>query len=63
MHQKNWQKSSFSSSSDNCVEVRTVDGLIEVRESDASELILHTAAATFAELLRAIKSGELDHHA
>ncbi|MFD9064222.1 DUF397 domain-containing protein [Kitasatospora purpeofusca] len=63
MHQNNWQKSSFSSSSDNCVEVRTVDGLIEVRESDDGELILHTAAATFAELLHAIKAGELDHHA
>ncbi|MDY0810391.1 DUF397 domain-containing protein [Kitasatospora purpeofusca] len=63
MHQSNWQKSSFSSSSDNCVEVRTMDGLVGLRESDDGELILHTATSTFAGLLRTIKAGELDHYA
>ncbi|MFD8696926.1 DUF397 domain-containing protein [Kitasatospora purpeofusca] len=63
MTDKDWQKSSFSSSSELCVEVRTMDGLVELRESDDGELTLHTAAATFAELLQAIKAGELDHHA
>ncbi|MFC5667742.1 DUF397 domain-containing protein [Kitasatospora misakiensis] len=63
MPDQDWQKSSFSCSSDACVEVRTVDGLIEVRESDDSDIILHTTAATFADLLHTIKAGELDHHA
>ncbi|MEK2495577.1 DUF397 domain-containing protein [Kitasatospora purpeofusca] len=63
MYQSNWQKSSFSSSSENCVEVRTVSGLVELRESDDGELILHTATTTFADLVDAIKAGELDHHA
>ncbi|KOV10389.1 hypothetical protein ADK60_37880 [Streptomyces sp. XY431] len=62
MNQSNWQKSSFSSSGELCVEVRTMDGLVELRESDDGELILHTTGATFAELLHAIKAGELDHH-
>ncbi|MFJ4668091.1 DUF397 domain-containing protein [Kitasatospora purpeofusca] len=59
----NWQKSSFSGSGNDCVEVRSMNGLVELRESDEAELILHTAAAAFAGLLRAIKAGELDHHA
>ncbi|MFJ4795336.1 DUF397 domain-containing protein [Kitasatospora purpeofusca] len=63
MTDKDWQKSSFSSSSDNCVEVRTAGGLVDLRESDEGELILHTATATFADLLDAIKAGELDQHA
>ncbi|MGW2542656.1 DUF397 domain-containing protein [Kitasatospora sp. NPDC001574] len=58
-----WQKSSYSGSSNACVEVRTVGGLIEVRESDDGDVILRTTAATFADLLRTIKAGELDHHA
>ncbi|WP_078879930.1 DUF397 domain-containing protein [Kitasatospora purpeofusca] len=58
-----WQKSSRSGSHDDCVEVRTSDALIELRESDDGETILRTTPAAAAALLRAIKSGELDHHA
>ncbi|MFH8386452.1 DUF397 domain-containing protein [Kitasatospora sp. NPDC018058] len=63
MSQNQWQKSSFSSSGDNCVEVRTSDGVIELRESDEGHLILRTAPTTFAALLQGIKAGEFDHHA
>ncbi|MDY0810369.1 DUF397 domain-containing protein [Kitasatospora purpeofusca] len=35
-----WQKSSYSAANDNCVEVRAVGGLVELRESDDSGLIL-----------------------
>ncbi|WP_328955195.1 DUF397 domain-containing protein [Kitasatospora purpeofusca] len=63
MNQSNWQKSSYSSSGELCVEVRTMNGLVELRESDDGGLILHTTGATFADLLHAIKAGELDHHA
>ncbi|MFD5917652.1 DUF397 domain-containing protein [Kitasatospora sp. NPDC058201] len=63
MASQTWQKSSYSAANDNCVEVRAVGGLVELRESDDGELILRTTAATFADLLRTIKAGELDHHA
>ncbi|MEV7185582.1 DUF397 domain-containing protein [Kitasatospora sp. NPDC093102] len=58
-----WQKSSFSSSSDECVEVRIVSGLVELRESDDGEVIVRTTPAKFARFLRAAKASEFDHHA
>ncbi|MFD4911545.1 DUF397 domain-containing protein [Kitasatospora purpeofusca] len=62
MASQTWQKASYSAANDNCVEVRAVGGLVELRESDDGELILHTTAAAFTELLHAIKAGELDRH-
>ncbi|MFF3001342.1 DUF397 domain-containing protein [Kitasatospora sp. NPDC057940] len=56
-----WQKSSYSASSDNCVEVRAADGLIELRESDEGEVIVRTAAHKFAAFLQGAKAGEFDH--
>ncbi|MFF2078161.1 DUF397 domain-containing protein [Kitasatospora sp. NPDC058162] len=63
MSNPQWQKSSFSSSGDNCVEVRRITNLIELRESDEGHLILRTNPATFAALLHGLKTGEFDHHA
>ncbi|MFJ2776288.1 DUF397 domain-containing protein [Kitasatospora sp. NPDC087315] len=63
MFPNEWQKSSFSSSSDNCVEVRTVDGIVEIRESDTGEIVVQTTAVKFAKFLQGIKAGEFDHHA
>ncbi|WP_406092507.1 DUF397 domain-containing protein [Kitasatospora purpeofusca] len=59
----NWQKSSFSGSGNDCVEVRSMKGLVELRESDDGDTIVLTGAAAFTGLLHAIKAGELDHHA
>ncbi|SOB84630.1 DUF397 domain-containing protein [Streptomyces sp. 1331.2] len=59
----NWQKSTFSGSTENCVEVRTINGTVELRESDQAHTILQTTPATFAALLHATKAGEFDHHA
>ncbi|MFE3503237.1 DUF397 domain-containing protein [Kitasatospora sp. NPDC059160] len=56
-----WQKSSYSGSSADCVEVRTVDGLIELRESDEGDVIVRITAPKFAALLRGAKAGEFDH--
>ncbi|WP_327680672.1 DUF397 domain-containing protein [Kitasatospora sp. NBC_00458] len=56
-----WQRSSYSGANDTCVEVRLLNGLVELRESDDSDVILRTTPAAFADLLRTIKSGELDH--
>ncbi|RKT17131.1 uncharacterized protein DUF397 [Streptomyces sp. 1114.5] len=63
MPSSTWQKSSYSGSSNACVEIRITDGLIELRESDEGHLILRTAPATFTALLHALKAGEFDHHA
>ncbi|KOV13486.1 hypothetical protein ADK60_29635 [Streptomyces sp. XY431] len=58
-----WQKSSFSGASNECIEVRVSDELVELRESDDGDVVLHTYPAAFADLLGTIKAGKLDHHA
>ncbi|GAB2721027.1 DUF397 domain-containing protein [Kitasatospora kifunensis] len=58
-----WQKSSRSAANDNCVEVRTVDGLVELRESDDGDIIVRTTPVKFAKFLQGVKDGEFDHHA
>ncbi|MFD9689156.1 DUF397 domain-containing protein [Kitasatospora sp. NPDC059088] len=62
MRDSTWQKSSYSASGNECVEIRATDSLIELRESDEGHLILHTAPAALASLLLGIKAGEFDHH-
>lgn len=58
-----WQKSSHSGANNDCVEVRTVDGLVELRESDDGEIIVRTTPVKFAKFLQGVKAGEFDHHA
>ncbi|MFJ9460151.1 DUF397 domain-containing protein [Kitasatospora sp. NPDC101447] len=63
MPKTEWQKSSYSAANNECVEVRAVDGLVELRESDEGHVILRTTPAALAALLQGIKAGEFDHHA
>ncbi|GAA1955327.1 DUF397 domain-containing protein [Kitasatospora viridis] len=56
-----WQKSSYSGSSDNCIEVRTADGMVELRESEEGEVIVRTTPIKFAKFLQGVKDGEFDH--
>ena len=58
-----WQKATYSSASNACLEVRTVDGLVELRESDDGEIIVRTTPVKFAKFLQGVKAGEFDHHA
>ncbi|MET9613232.1 DUF397 domain-containing protein [Kitasatospora indigofera] len=58
-----WQKSTYSSANNACVEVRTVDGLVELRESDDGEVIVRTTPAKFAKFLLGVKAGEFDGYA
>ncbi|MGW2873984.1 DUF397 domain-containing protein [Kitasatospora sp. NPDC001225] len=62
MRASSWQKSSYSGATNECLEVRTVDGTVELRESDEGHLILRATPTTFAALLYALKAGEFDHH-
>ena len=63
MNSSAWQKSSYSAANDNCVEVRTANGLVEVRESDDGQVIVRTTPAKFVRYLRPAKAGEFYHHA
>ncbi|MFD4906515.1 DUF397 domain-containing protein [Kitasatospora purpeofusca] len=56
-----WQKSSISGNSNQCIEVRTAGGHIEIRESDAPESIVTTTPTKFALWLEGVKRGEFDH--
>ncbi|MGW3039719.1 DUF397 domain-containing protein [Kitasatospora sp. NPDC001159] len=63
MNSSAWWKSSYSAANDECVEVRTLDGVVELRESDEGEVIVRTTPAHFTRFLEAAKAGEFDHHA
>ncbi|MFD4656179.1 DUF397 domain-containing protein [Kitasatospora sp. NPDC058444] len=63
MRSSDWQKSSYSAANNECVEVRTVAGAVELRESDEGHLVLRTTPTALASLLHALKAGEFDHHA
>ncbi|MFF3007239.1 DUF397 domain-containing protein [Kitasatospora sp. NPDC057940] len=56
-----WQKSSYSGSSNACLEVRAADGVVELRESDEGEVIVRTTPTKFANFLQGAKAGEFDH--
>ncbi|MFE2729170.1 DUF397 domain-containing protein [Kitasatospora sp. NPDC059327] len=60
MFSTNWQKSSYSAATNECVEVRTVDAVVELRESDSGDVIVRTTPAKFAAFLRTLKAGEFD---
>ncbi len=57
-----WQRSTYTANSNNCIEVRTVDGLVELRESDDGDIIVRTTPIKFAKFLQGIRAGEFDHH-
>ncbi|MFD0397087.1 DUF397 domain-containing protein [Kitasatospora sp. NPDC127121] len=56
-----WQKSSYSAANSECVEVRVVAGVIELRESDEGEVVVRTTVCKFASFLQGAKAGEFDH--
>ncbi|TQF02955.1 DUF397 domain-containing protein [Kitasatospora acidiphila] len=62
MSKSPWQKSTYSGASNECVEVRTVDGLVELRESDDGDVIVRTTPVKFAKFLQGVKAGEFDHY-
>ncbi|MFJ9949119.1 DUF397 domain-containing protein [Kitasatospora sp. NPDC091207] len=61
MRDTKWQKSSHSAATNECIEVRSIDGLVELRESDTGDVILRTTPTKFATFLQGVKAGEFDH--
>ncbi|MFJ4188590.1 DUF397 domain-containing protein [Kitasatospora sp. NPDC089509] len=60
----NWQKSSYSSESINCVYLASApDGSIRIRESDDPDTIITSASDRLGAFLRGVKAGEFDHFA
>lgn len=58
-----WVKASRSGDDGNCVELRTREGGVEVRDSKAGEgsPILRFTPAEFAAFLDGARNGEFDH--
>ncbi|MGA5820548.1 DUF397 domain-containing protein [Kitasatospora sp. NPDC094028] len=61
MNRSEWQTSSYTANNNNCIEVRTIEGLIELRESDEDDVIVRTTRPKFAAFLQGAQAGEFDH--
>lgn len=55
-----WQKSSYSSTGDNCVELAWHPRGVALRESDEPRTVLTASRRRLAALLRASRSGRFD---
>lgn len=56
-----WQKSSLSGESNECLEVRTADDMVEIRDPDTGDVIVRTTPRKWAAFLLGVKAGEFDH--
>lgn len=56
-----WQKSSFSHSDGECVELAAVDSAVRLRESDDPHVVITTTPRPLGGLIHAINAGEFDH--
>ncbi|MFJ8001353.1 DUF397 domain-containing protein [Streptomyces sp. NPDC096310] len=58
-----WQKSSFSETGPQCVEIADRNGRILLRESDDPNVITTIGRTKFAAFIAGVKAGEFDHFA
>jgi hypothetical protein len=58
-----WQKSSFSSSGNNCIELARTPNGIAMRESDEPGVVIATTRPRLDAFLAAVKAGKLDRPA
>lgn len=58
-----WQKSSFcgGEGGNNCIEVRSHTGAVQLRESERPERNLTVTPAALRALILGVKAGEFDH--
>ncbi|WP_043475782.1 DUF397 domain-containing protein [Kitasatospora sp. MBT66] len=62
MTEYNWQKSSFSGDTANCLYLAAApDGAVKLRESDEPDTVLTTTPGRLQALLLGVKAGEFDH--
>ncbi|MFB6830513.1 DUF397 domain-containing protein [Streptomyces hydrogenans] len=61
MSEIQWQKSSFSGDTGNCVELAAHEGGIKMRESDDPNVIVTTDTAKLRAFILGVKAGEFDH--
>jgi hypothetical protein len=63
MQENTWQKSSFcgGNGGNNCVELRSSAGAIQLRESEQPGQALATTPAALRALIIGAKAGEFDH--
>lgn len=55
-----WQKSSYSSEGNACVEIAVAAEVILIRESDDPETVVSTTPEKLSAFIRGIKAGEFD---
>ncbi|MEU9076895.1 DUF397 domain-containing protein [Kitasatospora sp. NPDC004745] len=56
-----WQRPSLSGDSDDCLEIRTVDGMVEIRESGGAGVVVRTTPQKWEAFLLGVQAGEFDH--
>ncbi|MFE4366840.1 DUF397 domain-containing protein [Streptomyces sp. NPDC056835] len=57
-----WQKSSYSGTAGNCVNVAAADdGTIKIQESDEPDTIVTTTPEKLRAFILGVKAGEFDH--
>ncbi|MFF2074759.1 DUF397 domain-containing protein [Kitasatospora sp. NPDC058162] len=61
MEQLNWQKSSFSGTNTNCLEIASDSDLVYLRESDDPTTVVTTTRAKLHAWINGAKAGEFDH--
>ncbi|GHF54109.1 hypothetical protein GCM10018790_34980 [Kitasatospora xanthocidica] len=62
MSAPDWQKSSYSSESVNCIYLAAApDRSVKLRESDDPDVIITTSPDRFRAFLLGVKAGEFDH--
>ncbi|MFC9429961.1 DUF397 domain-containing protein [Streptomyces sp. NPDC056987] len=62
MSHYDWQKSSYSGTAGNCVNVAAADdGTVKLRESDEPGTIVTATPKNLSVFIRGVKAGQFDH--
>ncbi|MFJ2862991.1 DUF397 domain-containing protein [Kitasatospora sp. NPDC087314] len=56
-----WQRPSLAGEADECLEIRTVDGIVEIRETATAEVVVRTTPQKWEAFLQGVQAGEFDH--
>ncbi|MEW1721099.1 DUF397 domain-containing protein [Streptomyces sp. NPDC093109] len=64
MSNYHWQKSSYSGTAGNCINIAAADdGTVKIVESDSPDVIVTTTPEKLRAFILGIKAGEFDHFA